>query len=289
VPQGKDMIMNFQRKTAIRLFSGLAGSPLARTSETVTPIPASTPSAETVAELSEQILKKKPGPARKYADAAARQRACRERKAQKAVEAAEWQRYQDIIAANHDQKGRLPNEHSGGFDPEKIAQISSAADRAENGRRVRPKGHGLKAHEETPGLDRKGKKIDPETDFTFIDKQKFGLNWKLDESDKKQITFDLAKDVFEVQERSGDTEFAATVTDVGIDHILLKCLLCNQVCNIWLQAAEHVEKHHASVRRRRIRQLTPTRTTAKVSPKYRESEKERIRALSEPVTSMAEE
>ena len=138
-----------KRKGIIRLFSGVAGSPLAKISEAIQPISV-TPSAEAVEVLTEQILKRKPGPARIYADAAARQRACRERKARKAVEASEWQTYQDILRQNNDMKGRLPGEQSGGYDAERIASVYDAVSRDENGRRVRPQGLGLKSHEDKP-------------------------------------------------------------------------------------------------------------------------------------------
>lgn len=67
---------------------------------------------------------------------------------------------------------------SGGYDNEKVAQVSDAQVVKEiiGGRRAAPKGHGI-------GIEDK-KWSDHETDETFVDKQKFPPEWKESEEQK---------------------------------------------------------------------------------------------------------
>jgi len=58
------------------------------------------------------------------------------------LSAIEIENYLSELAGNHDAKGRLHGESSGGYDWNKIAQVMAAIQRDSNGRRVRPRGFG---------------------------------------------------------------------------------------------------------------------------------------------------
>src|SRR6266576_1522200 len=96
-----------------------------------------------VPQLPQEIIGKVGRP-KKHADAAARQRACRARKSASAATKREEQRWIDICREHNDQKGRLPGEFSGGFDPGRISAMRAASDEKETGRRVRPTGYSIK-------------------------------------------------------------------------------------------------------------------------------------------------
>jgi hypothetical protein len=265
--------MNFQRKkTAIRLFNGPAGSPLARITKPVA-LQVPTPNQESVERLEEEIIKRRGRP-RLHEDANARQRACRARKALSAEARRREHEVLKVIRENYDMKGRLSGEFSGDNGSEKIALIDAAAERtwqsangrqddgetslyaavrAANsaGRRVTPTGWSCKKNEETRAEDRK-----VETDFTWIHKQKFPLNWKLDAQDKREILHDLAQCIFEAGNRTPETVFDPDVTDTGIQKVLT-CTLCRVSVNILSQALEHTELYHGPLYRAAIKTLTP--------------------------------
>jgi hypothetical protein len=245
--------MDQNRKAVKRAFSGLVGSSFVRISEpTTTPI--QTPSQESVARLSTEIIKKRGRP-RQHQDAAARQRACRARKALSAEARRREAEFLKIIQENYDLKGRLSGEFSGGNSPEKMSLIDDATRRAEDGwRHVTPTGWSSKTNEETRAKDRK-----IETDFTWIQKQKFPLNWKLDAQDKREIVHDLTQHIFTAEGRALQTVFDPDVVDIGIQNVLT-CTICRVSVNIPWQAVEHVELYHRGICRKIFRSLAPGRT-----------------------------
>lgn len=265
--------MIFQRKkTAVRLFSGMAGSPLARISDTAVLTPALTPSTETIDELSRTILARKVGRPRQHENAAARQRACRARKTLSKDAKKKEAEICRILRENYDRKGRIPGESSGGYDPAKIATVAAAGQREENGGRVRPKGHGLKAHEE---ISRKNQPV--ETDAQFVNRQSFPIDrWKLDDRDKEIIIHGLAAELFKIERRNPETEFDPAIRDVGIQ-LIIRCPACDMAVNIWPQASEHLKEYHGKICRLRIRQMTPKLifTTAECPETFHEFQRER--------------
>jgi hypothetical protein len=203
-----------------------------------------------VPQVPQEIIGKVGRP-KKHADDAARQRACRARKASKAAIKAEEQRWSDICRQHNDQRGRLPGEFSGGYDPCKIGEMRSASDERESGRRVKARGASLHSHEEVPW-----KLQAPETDNTFILRKRFDLNWSLDDRQKEIILKDLAEIAFAAEKRNPDTTFDPKVQDVEIQNVLT-CRSCGLSVNIWMQAASHLEQHHGRIVRQRFKQLTP--------------------------------
>jgi hypothetical protein len=248
----RNLHRNLQRKNPLRLFSGLAGSPLVRVQKPI-PLNILPPSTAILDELSQEILaNKKPGRPRQHRDDAARQRACRARKTLSKDAKKKEAEICQILKENYDRKGRIPGESSGGYDTNKIAIVAAAGQRKENGGRVRPKGHGLKAHEEIPD-----KNQPVETDGQFVNRQSFPLDgWKLDDRDKEIIIHDLASELFLIERRNRETKFDPAVDDVGIQ-VVVRCPACNMAVNIWPQASEHLREYHVKICRLRIRQMTP--------------------------------
>jgi hypothetical protein len=260
-----------QRKNPLRLFSGLAGSPLVRVQKPI-PLNILPPSTAILDELSQEILaNKKPGRPRQHRDDAARQRACRARKSLSKEAKKKEAEICRILKENYDLKGRIPGEFSGGYDPAKLALVAAAGQRKENGGRVRPKGHGLRSHEEIPG-----QKQPIETDAQFVNRQSFPIQWKLDDRDKEIIIHDLASELFLIERRNPKTEFDPAVEDVGIQ-LIIRCPACNMAVNIRAEASNHLREYHGKLCRLRIRQMTPKLifTTAECPGTFHRFQKER--------------
>jgi hypothetical protein len=214
-----------------RAFRGLVGSPLAE----IIPFPESKSQA---APASAPAPKRGRPP--KHMDAAAKQKAYRERKNSPfVIEKPPSTDNQLMIPIL--ERGFIPDaDHgrgllvTGGYSPAKIAAICAAADRDENGRRVHPKGYGANADEEMTSLEKKNVL---QTDRSFTRKIHFPKIDKLDDAEKRQILLDLARENTE-DEPAQDLEDVAA--QYRKDYRTVRCLLCDQILgtSLWPLATD---------------------------------------------------
>jgi len=170
-----------------RLFTGVAGSPLAQVVSEPRPEPPA---------MGQR------GRPRKYEDDTARQRACRSRKADTLSSDAKEQRWRALFREHSDYKGRLHGEISGGFatageDGGKLSLIDAAitTEGLIGGKRVHPSGFGYESFERLRGKS-------SETAHAFQQRHAFPKTWKLTDQEQDWIVERLARQIFKDQDDS---------------------------------------------------------------------------------------
>jgi hypothetical protein len=216
------------RKKTIRLFQGIAGSPLSVITD-ATSIP---------------VQKPKRGRPRRHADNADRQASYRNRKMMAKL------RHVMKGDENADSRGKYMTEAphgkglliTGGYDLQKIEQVNAARELAEdekrNGRRVQRAGYGPDSTEHT---------LPEEKDSTFQFKRKFRIpkNWNLDDRGKEELIRDMVMQHIEPALENPDW---------------WQCMECPVTFNFPSQAVNHFTECHHKMLQKEIRDSQPRKT-----------------------------
>ncbi len=225
-----------RRAPTKRAFHGLSGSPLAE----IIPFP-------------EPQQPQQPAPApkrgrpRKHKDNAARQKAHRERRDSGVA----GERAAKQLQVSTDNTLMIPiremwfipgADHgkglmiTGGYDPKKVNRVRAAADRAEKGRRVHPKGYGS----DEDG-SRRGEKQDNENTFTC--KIRFPKNDALTDYEKQEILIDLSRE--NTTEETCEELAGIDKKDLDKFHVV-RCDLCAAIIGVsyWGPSWEHFRAEH---------------------------------------------
>jgi hypothetical protein len=240
------------RRPPKRAFSGLAGreSPAdaAESAEAVAADETSKPLAEIIpfpeAQQPQPASAPKRGRPRKHADNASKQKKYRERRNSIAIIGERVANQTQVSTDNTlTMKWFIPGAGhgkglmiTGGYDKKKINEVRAAADRAEKGRRVHPKGYGS----DEDG-DRRGEKQESENTFTC--KIRFPKNDALTDYEKQEILDDLAR----VNTSEEPCEELAGVDKKDLDkYRVVRCDLCAAIIGVsyWGPSWEHFRAEH---------------------------------------------
>jgi hypothetical protein len=217
------------KKKAIRLFQGVAGSPLS-----------------VIADLSSiPIQRPKRGRPRKFANEAEKKRHYR---AVKSEERTERQKLADIEAQLPKMTdGMCREEITGGFDGEKLAYCDYKHLERIKGRKVSPKGRGS-SEDHINGQD--GRAIKDEWEGKFQCNPKFAIrsNWKITDA-KEQIIRGFVIENMELTE-PGSPEFS-------------RCKLCGHTFSFISAGTRHFLDEHKKLVRAEIRANQPRQTVRK--------------------------
>jgi hypothetical protein len=217
------------KKKVIRLFQGIAGSPLSVIAD-----PSSIP-----------VQRPKRGRPRKFANEAEKKRHYR---AVKSEERTERQKLVDIEAQLPKMTdGICREEITGGFDGEKLAYCDYKHLERLKGRKVSPKGRGS-SEDHINGQDGRAIKDEREGKFQFDPKFKIQLNWKLSKEEKEHIV----------------AEFVSLNLELTDDERDLRCKICAFVIKGYLlTGVAHFEEKHKKLLREEIRMNRPRPTPKK--------------------------